>query len=292
VTLRVAIVGSGGRLGRQVESISRAAGHETLALTKPEFDLLNPAHLAEIAEWRPDVVINAAAWTDVDGCARDPERAMLINGSAAGALAAIAAGIGSLSVQISTNEVFDGEANEPYLEGAPLNPINPYGLSKAAGEEAVAAANTRHLIVRTAWVFGPGKPDFPTKIRRAAQDAVEANESLPLVGDEFGNPTWAEALAKAILTAVEHTVDHGGPRVLHLAGQPAASRREWAMEVIRSMPTQPRIQPVSREDWSRASRTPARAVLATELSESIGIAPLDWREPLSRYLASLPGIGA
>jgi dTDP-4-dehydrorhamnose reductase len=102
----------------------------------------------------------------------------------------------------------------------------------------------------------------------------------------------AEALATAILDAAEHVIRRGEPRILHLAGQPPVSRLEWALEVIRSMPTQPRIEPVSREDWMRPSRTPARAVLATELSESIGNAPLGWREPLRRYLASLPEAGA
>jgi dTDP-4-dehydrorhamnose reductase len=285
--LRVAIVGSGGRLGRQLDAAARARGYETLPLAKPQFDLLNPRLAADIAAWRPEVVINAAAWTDVEGCARDPERAMLINGSAAGELAAIAAGIGALSVQISTNEVFNGDADQAYQEGAPLSPASPYGVSKAAGEEAVGTANSRHLIIRTAWVFGPGKPDFPTKIRDAALRAVKANEALRVVHDEFGNPTWAHHLAEAILAAVGYKIEHGKPAILHLAGQPAVSRLAWGMEVIRSLPIQPRIVPVSRLDYPRVSRTPPRAVLATELSEALGIAPLDWREPLPAYLATL-----
>ena len=150
---RVAIVGAAGQLGSELVRAFADAGDEVLALARPDFDLTDASHLPRLAAWRPDVVVNSAAWTDVDGCARDPDRAMRINGDAAGALAAAAADAGATVVQVSTNEVFDGSLDRPYTETDQPNPINPYGASKLAGELLVAGANPRHLIVRTSWLF-------------------------------------------------------------------------------------------------------------------------------------------
>ena len=113
---RVAITGAGGQLGAELVRAFTAAGDEVLALARPDFDITRPADLERLTTWRPEVVVNSAAWTDVDGCARDPERAIRINGEAAGAVAAAAAAAGALIVQISTNEVFDGTLDRPYTE--------------------------------------------------------------------------------------------------------------------------------------------------------------------------------
>ncbi len=154
---RTAITGAAGQLGSELVRAFAAAGDEVLALARPEFDISRPADLDQLTAWRPDVVVNSAAWTDVDGCARDPERAMRINGEAAGAVAAAGAAAGALSVQISTNEVFDGELGRPYAEDDEPSPINPYGASKLAGEGAVASGQSaaphrpHRLAVRPWW---------------------------------------------------------------------------------------------------------------------------------------------
>ena len=130
--LRVAITGAGGQLGRQLVSVLTAAGIEALPLSRTELDITEPS-LEILQWWNPRVVINAAAWTDVDGCARDPQRAMAVNGTAAGDLARAAQALGALSVQVSTNEVFDGSAERPYRETDAPRPETPYAIAKLAG---------------------------------------------------------------------------------------------------------------------------------------------------------------
>ena len=154
---RVAITGAGGQLGAELVRAFAAASDEVLALARPDFDITRRGDLERLTAWRPDVVVNSAAWTDVDACARDPERAMGINGEAAGAVARAAAAAGAVIMQISTNEVFDGTLERPYTEADEPNPINPYGASKLAGERAVAGAALRHLVVRSAWLYGDRK---------------------------------------------------------------------------------------------------------------------------------------
>lgn len=265
---RVAITGAGGQLGAELVRAFQAGGIETLALARPEFDITRPADLERLTSWRPEVVVNSAAWTDVDGCARDPERAMRINGEAAGAVAAAAGAAGALIVQISTNEVFDGTLDRPYTEKDEPNPVNPYGASKLAGERVVAAANPRHLIVRTAWLFGPRGTDFVTKIRAAADRAQAAGEPLRVVEDEWGNPTWTPWLAEAIAALISdpRRRDVG---VWHLAGEPPTSRRGWATHVLKDREIQ--ILPITLAEYSRPSRPPERAILDTRQAQGIGL---------------------
>ena len=269
---RVAITGAGGQLGAELVRAFAAAGDEVLALARPDFDITRPADLERLTTWRPDVVVNSAAWTDVDGCARDPERAMRINGEAAGAVALATAAAGALIVQISTNEVFDGTLERAYTEDDEPNPINPYGASKFSGERAVAEANPRHLIVRTAWLFGPRGTNFVTKILAAAERARAAGEPLRVVDDEWGNPTWTPSLADAIVALVS------GPRsrdasVWHLAGEPPTSRRGWADRVLKDVEVQ--ILPMTLAEYARPSQPPRRAILDTRRARAIGLT-LEW----------------
>jgi dTDP-4-dehydrorhamnose reductase len=280
--VRVAITGSGGQLGRQlITAFERTA--EVVPLGHGDLDLAEPDAGRLLADANPDVVVNAAAWTDVDGCARDPRRAMELNGRAPGRLAGAT---GALFVQVSTNEVFDGSADAPYAETDAPNPINPYGASKLAGERAVAAAAPRHLIVRTAWLFGPGGRNFATKILDAATDAAARAESIRVVADEWGNPTWTPALAGAIVAAAS-LPDHLRPSILHLAGQPAVTRLGWAERVLAVRGGLPPPSPIPGATFARPSKVPPRAVLATGLAESLGLPPIDWRSELDRYVASL-----
>ncbi len=286
--MRVAITGAGGQLGRQlVDAFS--ASSDVVALTRAEADLADPDAGRQLAHARPDVVVNSAAWTDVDGCARDPERAMELNGAAAGRLAAAVAGDGALFVQVSTNEVFDGEAPTAYAEDDEPRPINPYGASKLAGERAVAAATPRHLIVRTAWLFGPGGTNFVTKILAAANGARDRGDEVRVVDDEHGNPTWTPALAAAIVAAVALAIDGSAPPILHLAGEPAASRFSWAERVLELRADLPTPVPVPGSTFVRASRVPPRAVLSTERAARLGLPAIDWQAALPAYVAGLPG---
>jgi dTDP-4-dehydrorhamnose reductase len=249
-----------------------ASGADVLALARPDFDMTRAEDLERLVGWRPDVVVNSAAWTDVDGCARDPEQAMRINGEAAGAVAGAAAAAGALNVQISTNEVFDGTLDRPYTEEDEPNPINPYGASKLAGERAVAAANPRHLIVRTAWLFGPRGTDFVTKILAAAERARAAGEPLRVVEDEWGNPTWTPWLAEAIAALVSDPRSMDA-RVWHLAGEPPTSRWGWADRVLKDAEVQ--ILPIKLAEYARLSQPPPRAILDTRRASAFGLT-LEW----------------
>ena len=277
---RVAITGAGGQLGRQLVAAFGERGAEVLALARPDFEITRAADLAAITDWGPDLVVNAAAWTDVDGCARDPERAMRINGEGAGEVAAAAARAGAAMIQISTNEVFDGTLDRAYEEADIPNPINPYGASKLAGERAVAAANPQHLIVRTAWLFGPGGTNFVTKILAAADRAVAGATPLALVTDEWGNPTWTPDLAAATASI---SGDAAWGRVVHLAGEPAASRLEWARAALHAAASRAEVVPTTRAAFARLSPVRGRAVLRP----SAGTPPLTWADQTRDYARSL-----
>jgi dTDP-4-dehydrorhamnose reductase len=287
MTRRVAITGADGQLGRQLVTTFSRAGWDVLGLGRDRVDLSSSDSVHKLTAGNPAVVVNAAAWTDVDGCARDPDRARLVNGIAAGWVARAAAEREALIVQISTNEVFDGTSARPYAEDAEPRPINPYGESKLLGEQEVAAANPHHLIVRTAWTFGPGGRNFPAKILEVARRQVEAGEAVRVVFDELGNPTWAPDLASGILQAVGLALD-GRIRttVLHLAGEPATSRFAWADAILAGLPGID-LLPISADDYPRPSRVPRQAVLSTERARSLGIAPSDWRTATASYVAEL-----
>lgn len=282
---RVAITGAAGQLGRQLVEAYGAAGHEVRPLSHADLDITDPTHLERLRAWRPAIVVNAAAWTDVDGCARDPSRAMRVNGDAAGALGEIAAACDALAVQISTNEVFDGTLDRPYREDDEPHPINAYGASKLAGERAVVSSAPRHLIVRTAWLFGPGGTNFVTKILAAADRAATAGEALRIVEDEWGNPTWTPDLAVAI---VELSQRPEAPAIVHVAGDPPTSRLGWATVALGAARVDVTVAPVSLTDFERASTPPARAILRP----SDGVPAIDWRPVTKRYVAESRGVGS
>jgi dTDP-4-dehydrorhamnose reductase len=168
--------------------------------------------------------------------------------------------------------VFDGTLDRPYREDDRPNPINPYGASKLRGEQLVAEANERHLIVRTAWLFGPDGENFVTKIHAAAQRASAAQQPLRVVADEWGNPTDVGWLARSIAATV---ASPSGARLLHLAGTPAVSRLGWARAILSARRT--RIEAAALANYPRASRVPPRAILDTASSAAWGVEEFDWR---------------
>lgn len=280
---RIAITGAAGQLGRELVRAFSAAGHEVLPLVRPDFDLTDRRALERLVAWGPDVVVNSAAWTDVDGCAGDPERAMRVNGEAAGDVARAAAEAAALIVQISTNEVFDGSLHRPYVEDDEANPINAYGASKLAGERLVAVANPRHLIVRTAWLFGPGGSNFVTKIRAAAERMTDAGQPLRVVDDEWGNPTPTPWLADTVAwLASGALLGRTVPNRIHVAGTPPATRLDWAQVSLAGHPVA--IKPIPSAAYERPSRPPLRAVLDTGLLTELGGTPGDWHALTRRLI--------
>jgi len=285
--MRIFITGCKGQLGRTL--YAALAEHTLAGCDLPELDITDrEAISATIASFAPDVVIHAAAWTDVDGCARDPERAYHINALGTQNIALACAACDAALAHISTNEVFDGEAREPYREWHPPHPINPYARSKAAGEWFVRHLLTRFYIARTAWLYAPGGRNFsnPHRIVQLADDASTGSaqgSALRVVTDEVSNPTYAPDLADA-LAALIHTDAYG---VYHLTNAGYCSRYDFVREILRlSEREHVPVEPITLDDFQRASTPPSFAPLANTAATALGITLRPWQEALEEFLQS------
>jgi dTDP-4-dehydrorhamnose reductase len=282
----IAITGAGGRLGRALQAASPVP---TVGWDLPEHNLDRPeSAIALLERDQPATVIHTAAMTDVDACARDPERALLRNGTGTGVLAEACRSREVGLLVVSTNEVFDGERTDGqgYREDDQVRPRNPYGTSKLAGEEAARTAFAQApglWIVRTAWLYGPPGNDFPDKIMAAA-DRLPAGQPLPVVDDEYGSPTYAADLAVAIFELMAQTP--GG--VFHLVNGGVASRREWADRVLAVRRPGRTTTPISRAQFERASDPPAWGVLDTSKAVQAGVRIRSWHAGVADH-ASLEG---
>ena len=281
--MRVVITGHNGQLGRQLQAAF--AGHEVLGLDLPADDITSPAASARVAGFHPDLVLHAAAYTDVDGCEGAPEKAFLANAIGTQNVALGAQQAGASMLYVSTNEVFDGTRRDAYREWDPVNPASVYARSKSAGEQIVRDLLQRFYIVRVAWLFGPGGANFVTKLLTAtARDGA-----LRVAADEFGNPTYAPDVAAAIarLAAV------GRYGIYHLTNAGFCSRFEYAREIVRlaGRPDIP-MTPILSAEWPRPSRPPLHAVLANTAGYASGIVLRPWQEALAEYVAWLKASGA
>lgn len=282
----VAVTGTTGRLGRALLNELDRRGIPGVAWSRPDYDLDEPdaaKHL--IARDRPATVIHSAAWTDVDGCARELDLARRRNATAVGELARLCAYSGTQMLLVSTNEVFDGARKDGrgYAEGDEVAPINAYGASKLAGEaaarEAVAGGTARLWVARSVWLFGPPGIDFPTKIIAAA-GRLEEGTALRVVDDEIGSPTFTPDLAKAILDLI----DRAPPGTYHLAAAGHGSRFEVAKRVLDKCRPGTPLEPISQREFQRPSSPPPWAVLDTSRAATHGVQMRDWREAMSDYL--------
>lgn len=292
--MRIAVTGAKGRFGRALIDALEASPYPgpsgPIAWSRPELDLDEPAAFGRLLDRdRPEVIVHAAAWTDVDGAARDPELARRRNGEATGALAEAAAGRGVDLVVISTNEVFDGRRTDRrgYTADDEPAPLNPYGASKLEGElRAAAAYEGREAalgIVRTAWLFGPPGNDFPDKILAAAARARAADEPLKLVADEIGSPTYTLDLADAIVELIAADAVRG---IHHVVNSGSTSRADWAREVLSRAGVAVETIDVSADEWPRASTPPRWAVLEpTALPTGEPLRP--WQAAVADYLPML-----
>jgi len=293
--MRVAVTGAGGRLGRAlIDALADApftgpAG--PIAWGRDAFDLDAPDDVgARLDHDRPEVVVHAAAWTDVDGCALDPDLAMRRNAVATGVLAAACAGRGADLVVVSTNEVFDGARTDgqPYLPTDRPTPGNPYGASKAEGERLAGLAfddrpGAALGIARTAWLFGAPGRDFPSRILDAAVRAQATGEPLSVVNDEWGTPTYTADLAEAI---VELLADDAIAGTHHLVNGSFTTRADWARDVLGRAGLDVDVLDVPSTTWARPSRPPRWGVLApTPLPSGEPIRP--WQAAMADYAPAL-----
>ena len=291
--MRIVVTGTEGQLTRSlVERASLHPGIELLALGRPQLDLEIPGSVAKaIADAAPDVVINAAAYTAVDQAEDEPERAFRINADAAGEIADAAAQAGAAVIQLSTDYVFDGQGSGAYREDAAVNPLGVYGRSKLAGVEQVRAANPRHAIVRTAWVYSPFGRNFVKSIMVAAG----VRDRLTVVDDQRGSPTSALDLADGLLAMIH--VGGGWGETYHLAGSGETSWCGFAREIMdqcaaNGLPHVP-VDPIHTEDWPTRAVRPRNSVLdSARFSRAFGFAMPDWRESTGRVVERLARTGA
>ena len=274
----ILITGANGQLGQALAAQFGSTGKLT-CWTRPRYDITDPAIADAVAETAPDVVINAAAWTDVDGAENAPRFAFEVNALGPKYLAEGCARCGGALVQISSNEVFAGEMSRVYHEYEMTSPGSVYARSKAAGEQAAAAILDRLYVVRVAWLYGAGSNNFPAKISAAA----DRHGALRVVNDEFGNPTYAPDVA----SAVSKLIETGRYGFYHLVNDGCASRYDWAVELMRltGRETLP-VDPINASEWPRPTMPPPHAVLVNQAAAALGIVLRDWREALREYVQS------
>ena len=283
--MRFVITGAAGMLGQDVAAAARGAGHEVVAFTRADLDIADGAATEEALRGAsPDVVVNCAAWTDVDGAESSPEQALAVNGAGAGNVARAAAAAGAWTIHVSSDFVFDGAKRSPYLESDPVGPLSSYGRSKLAGERDVAAdAPERHTIVRSSWLFGAGGPCFPATILRLAGERDE----LKVVDDQIGCPTFTGHLAQALVDLATRQSPPVG--ILHVAGEGICSWYEFAREIVAASGVSCEVRTCSTAEMPRPATRPAYSVLRS--GRDAPVLP-DWRRGLAEYIAVTRAVSA
>jgi dTDP-4-dehydrorhamnose reductase len=289
---RILLLGKNGQVGWELRRTLAPMARLT-AVDHPEIDLLDTASARRLVlDTRPDLVLNAAAYTAVDKAESDPHTARLLNAVAPGALAEAAHQLGAWMVHFSTDYVFDGAKREPYVETDAPNPLGVYGRTKLEGDEAVRAANPRHLIFRLCWVYGTRGQNFLLTIRRLARE----RETLRVVQDQFGCPTWSRLIAETVALALKQVIaDADGRRfagTYHLAAGGHTNWHAFASRIVELMPESERrcrqVQAIPTAEYPTPARRPAWSVLdCGKLKRTFGLELPDWEEGLRLALENL-----
>jgi len=279
----VLVIGAGGRLGRALSRADWPTGLAPVFTRRADLDPLDgDALAAALRVHRPAMILNAAGWTDVDGAERDPLGAHRLNHDLPAALARAAAETGARLIHVSTDYVFDGEAGRPYVETDPVGPLGVYGRTKQAGEAAVLAAAPDAIIVRTAWLIGPDRPNFLTAIL----DRVDSGQALAVTDDQVGSPTTTESLAAALVAiAARLAADSAAPGgVYHFAGAGETCWRDLAQAILEAReaaggPAAPPVAGRPADTGPGRAPRPRRSSLASDaLARDYGLAAPPWRE--------------
>jgi dTDP-4-dehydrorhamnose reductase len=272
--MRIFITGADGQLGSELR---RVLHDQTLALgIWPQFNLEQPDVGRYIVEAGPDVVIHAAAYTNVDQAEREPDRAMRINADGTRRVAQAAAEVGAKLVYLSTDYVFDGRKRAPYVETDEPHPINAYGRSKLQGEREAFAHCPNTLVIRTSWLYGrTGKNFVRTVLQLATEQPV-----LRVVADQRGCPTHARDLADALRRVLP--LDLRG--ILHIAGEGDCTWHEFAREIVSLMGLSAVVEPISTAESRRAARRPAYSVLSCRRLNDAGVRMPHWKVALSCFM--------
>lgn len=280
---RVLVTGATGQLGQSILALTgqfpamefRGTGREELSLEYPD---RIPAFLDQ---YKPDYIINCAAYTAVDKAENEAEQEMLyrVNAEAVRQLALYSGQTGCKLIHISTDYVFDGTGNRPYREDDPVAPVNAYGASKLKGEEYLLAADPQGIIIRTSWVYAREGRNFVNTMLRLMKE----KKKLAVVDDQWGSPTWAVDLAKVIL----HMISSGNwhPGIYHYSNAGAITWYNFALEIQRLTGSDCHIDPVPTSGFPTPARRPAYSVLdKTKISQVFGLTIPDWKESLAKCL--------
>jgi dTDP-4-dehydrorhamnose reductase len=278
--MKVVIAGAAGMLGRDMLLSAGNAGHDVVGFGRAEMDVADADSVRRRLELeRPDIVINCAAWTDVDGAETAESAAFAVNGTGAGNVAAGAREVGAAVVFVSTDYVFDGEKGEPYVESDQPAPLSAYGRTKLAGEEATAAANKRHFIVRSAGLFGISGGNFVDTMLRLAEST---NEVL-VVRDQVGSPTYTRHLAYGLTRLIEG-IEYG---IHHMAAAGRCSWYEFAREIFEQAKVDCKVLSGTTEMLGRPAPRPAFSALQSQREHAIRLP--SWHDGLAGYLAQREG---
>jgi dTDP-4-dehydrorhamnose reductase len=266
------------------------------ALDYPEINMADAHGISKIVQdSHPQVIFNASAYTDVDKAESEPELAWAINGTGPGVLAETAKKVNAALIHYSTDYVFDGKKGAPYLETDGTNPLNVYGESKLAGEQAIQAVGANYLIFRTAWVYSLRRDGFVSKVLKWARK----NKALRVVDDQISNPTWARSLAEISVRAIFGPGDDLLPRLgerkglYHLAGEGFASRYEWAKKILQFDPNPAghvfkELIPASSSDFPTPAVRPTFSALdCIKFKSSFGVQLPPWESTLALALREL-----
>ena len=274
--MKLLVTGAAGMLGRDVMLAAGNAGHDVVGFGRAELDVTDAAALEKKFDLeRPDVVINCAAWTDVDGAEEAEADALAINGAGAGNVAAAAAAVGASVVYVSSDYVFDGSKGEPYVESDQTAPLSAYGRTKLAGEEATIAANKRHFVVRSSWLFGVGGGNFVETMLRLA----ESQNEVLVVRDEVGEPTYTWHLAYGVVRLIEG-VEFG---IHHMAAAGRCSWYEFAREIFEQAKVECKVLSTTAAEFGRSASRPPYSVMVSQREHAIRLP--SWQDGLAGYLA-------
>lgn len=291
---QILLIGSQGQVGRELEPLLRNLGSLT-AVGRKELDLTQPEAIAKVIDSvQPQVIVNAAAYTAVDKAESEIDLAKAVNGIAPKIMATTSAKINASLIHISTDYVFDGTKNTPYLETDATNPLGAYGISKLLGEEAISNTDCHYLIVRTAWVYGAhGKQNFVKTMLRLGKE----RELLKVVSDQIGSPSWAGDIARAIAQLTELSLTSSSrpsAGIYHFTNSGVASWYDLSMAIFaeaKKRGHQLKIQevlPITTAEYPTPAKRPAYSVLSNQkLKAVLGNYPPYWRDSLAKMLDQL-----
>lgn len=290
--MKIAVTGTTGQVVTSLIELGTAAGHDIIAIGRPDLDLADPASVMRALKGAaPDVIVSAAAYTAVDKAETESDLAYAVNGAGPGAVAQAAKALGIPLIHISTDYVFDGTLDRPYVESDPTGPTGVYGASKLAGEQAVLDGHEDSVVLRVAWVYSPFGGNFVKTMLRLAAD----RDDLGVVSDQVGNPTSALAIADGIIKVATNMVSDSSPELrgtFHMTAPGEASWADFAQAIFAASAARggpsASVRPISTADYPTPATRPANSRLdCSKIAKAHGVTLPDWRTSLDAVMDRL-----